>query len=107
MKFEEVLPALREGKKVRRKSWDTNTFITNPNLGNIATTSLMADDWEVCEEPKKPRLLAHALLNDIGHVELSCCLYASEKEARDVIGDSFISWPAVANAEGFYSVEEK
>ena len=58
-------------------------------------------------EPKKPRLLAPALLNDVGLPELSCCLYASEKEAREEIGTSFISWPAVPNAEGFYSLEAK
>ena len=62
MKFEEVLPALREGKKVRRKAYPTDysiclkdgalkTFISylNEFVGDIklTTSDLLADDWEV------------------------------------------------------------
>ncbi len=106
MKFEEVLPALREGKRVKRKSWDTGAFITSASSGNIAAKSLMADDWEVYEEPKKPRLLAPALFRELGRTMIIVTqeLYATEQEAKDDAAGSssliFISWPAVANASG-------
>ena len=59
-------------------------------------------------EPKKPRMLAPALLVNAFRVELSKCLYASEEEAIDAIGkDLFHSWPAVPNADGFYSLVEE
>ena len=57
MRFEEVIPALREGKKVRRKSWLEDVYIETVNgtlvdefgfsdvpLGDYILDS---DDWEV------------------------------------------------------------
>ena len=66
MKFEEVLPALREGKKVRRKSWGrVHSFIIikddslvddyHCNVG-IYAYDLKADDWEVVKNKKKVKL---------------------------------------------------
>jgi hypothetical protein len=57
-------------------------------------------------EPKKPRRLAPALAkwHEKTRIELTLTLYESEEAARKDIGKCFISWPAVANAEGFYSV---
>ena len=64
MKFEEVLPALREGKKVRRKNdrvWENNYGfifikdgkIVSDNVDNdkyiLAEKDLNADDWELIE----------------------------------------------------------
>jgi hypothetical protein len=107
MKFEEVLPALRDGKKVRRQPWDTDVCITSTNLGSISAKSLMENDWEVYEEPKKPRLLAHAIRKQCGMYSLSTNMYDSEDSARKVLLGTFHSWPAVPNAEGFYSLEGK
>lgn len=66
MKFEEVLPALREGKKVRRKSWGrVHSFIIikddslvddyHCNVG-IYAYDLKADDWEIVEKKKKVKI---------------------------------------------------
>ena len=68
MKFEEVLPALREGKKIRRKAYPPDYYICledkvlkafisyyNRLTGGIKLISrdLLADDWEIIEEKKK------------------------------------------------------
>jgi hypothetical protein len=49
-----VLPAYREGKKIRRWSWNQdNNF--GKNSGGILYFSgidLASDDWEIVEEPK-------------------------------------------------------
>ncbi len=53
MKFEEVFPALREGKKIRRKSWEKDIVYDNTTTAlcflNIPVL-LSADDWEIYEE---------------------------------------------------------
>ena len=58
MKFEEVLPLLREGKKVRRKTWTEGRYIT-ASYGLIAVAGdtwmysegILDDDWEIYKEP--------------------------------------------------------
>ena len=66
MKFEEVIPALREGKKIRRKSWGrVHSFIIikddslvddyHCNVG-IYAYDLKADDWEIVTEKKKVKI---------------------------------------------------
>ena len=66
MKFEEVIPALREGKKIRRKSWGrVHSFIIikDDSLVDdyrcnvvIYAYDLKADDWEIVKEKKKVKL---------------------------------------------------
>lgn len=67
MKFEEVLPALRDGKKIRRKAYPLDYYIClegnvvkafNRLTGEIKLMSgdLKADDWEIVKEPKKIKL---------------------------------------------------
>ena len=71
MKLEEALPALREGKKIRRKdpSWINfyDCIYVNcvgkvmPNRAyfedyTLDTEDLDADDWEIVEETKKVKL---------------------------------------------------
>lgn len=72
MKFEEVLPALREGKKIRRKDrvWQNNYgFLLISETENkifsdnawesdykITKDDLNADDWEIVKEKKKVKL---------------------------------------------------
>ena len=51
MKFEEVYPALREGKGVRRKGSEIIYRPTHFLL--INNSDLSADDWEIVEEKKK------------------------------------------------------
>lgn len=71
MKFEEVLPALREGKKIRRKDivWgnfygvlfisETENEILSDNVDNydykIIKEDLLAEDWEIVKEKVKLR----------------------------------------------------
>ena len=66
MKFEEILPALREGKKIRRKDivWqnyygfliisETENKIFSDNADNsdykITKDDLNTDDWEIYQE---------------------------------------------------------
>lgn len=71
MRFEEVLPALREGKKIRRKTFILGTYIClednvlkvfisylNRRSGGITlmTRDLLADDWEIVKETRKVKL---------------------------------------------------
>ena len=84
MKFEEVLPALREGKKIRRECWNKSEYIVIDYSGyfspiadntytckkgiylftgrdNYATYYLRLDDlitgdWEIVKEKKKVKL---------------------------------------------------
>ena len=72
MKLEEVLPALREGKKIRRKDivWgnfygvlfisETGDKIFSDNVDNcdykILKEDLLAEDWEIVKELKKVKL---------------------------------------------------
>lgn len=60
MTFEEILPYLRKGGKIRRKSWEKtviqimNGILCNQNEDDILTVGakdLLANDWEVYEEP--------------------------------------------------------
>lgn len=65
MKFEEVLPALREGKKIRRNCMPygyyhiKNNHIVDEN-GEIYTfgveADILQDDWEIVKEEKKVKL---------------------------------------------------
>ena len=66
MKFEEVLPALRERKKVRRNFWREDTYFYKNHLGDIIfknggedtyyydlTCLLDSNDWEIVKEKKE------------------------------------------------------
>lgn len=73
MKFEEVLPALRVGKKIRRKDWQSYEYIKKSSLhlfreivevivdedDNEYTLTLddfTCDDWQIVKEKKKVKL---------------------------------------------------
>lgn len=66
MKFEEALPELISGKKIRRKRWNENNYITvgEDDLiideNNYAIPFVLdyfkADDWEIVKEKKKVKL---------------------------------------------------
>ena len=71
MKFEEIITALREGKKVRRESWhraDSITYAWNSDLHlckdmphggyfnyHLPIEDLNADDWEIKDKNWKPK----------------------------------------------------
>lgn len=63
MKFEEAIPYLREGKRIKNKSWKKDTYFYRNDLGFYAIKSrnqdylyyslndfLDSDDWEIMEE---------------------------------------------------------
>ena len=60
MKFEEVLQALREGKKIRLKEWGEIEYIYNPKKDchgvNLSWKEFFSDNWEIVEEKKKVKL---------------------------------------------------
>ena len=67
MKFEEVLPALRERKKIIRDCWGKdNYYFLNEDYcletkeGAVATfltlPAIFSDDWEIFKEKKKVKL---------------------------------------------------
>ena len=51
MNFEEALLEKRKGKEIRRKVWDKHVCWT-AELDGLTYESIMADDWEIYEEPK-------------------------------------------------------
>ena len=66
MKFEEILPALREGKKIRRKSWSNKdaycyyskglSLLFNNKFYDFDNDDIFANDWEIVKETKKVKL---------------------------------------------------
>ena len=67
MKFEEILPKLREGKKIKKGSWwEGHYIIYDNNSGDIVNQNgypyLFTQhdfnyiNWEIIEEPKKIKL---------------------------------------------------
>ena len=86
MKFEEVLPALKAGKKIRRRTWCKDTYIYINSYGKFETQSgrhydiiinglydLKHDGWEIVKEKKKIKIRD---LNEEQYVKWrksSCC----------------------------------
>lgn len=56
MKFEEVLPALKEGKKIRRKSWPPEEYMRLREKVLNQKDAFTCDDWEIVKEKKKVKL---------------------------------------------------
>ena len=69
MKFEEVLPALKAGKKIRKRYWVKDNYIYINYCGRIVNQSgspydiilnglydLKHDSWEIVKEKKKVKL---------------------------------------------------
>lgn len=51
MKLEDVLPAFRQGKKIKRASHDmVIDGVVNTSIGQA---HLLADDWEIVENPSE------------------------------------------------------
>ncbi len=64
MNFSEALELLKEGKKIRRKTWSERSYLTilhgiikfveSNVLGyseiNLSSNNIVADDWEVVDE---------------------------------------------------------
>lgn len=70
MKFEEILPALREGKKIRVSSWEKHEYIRiredylcgeNNRELEISTKNLLSEFWELYEVPKEKEMNKYPL----------------------------------------------
>lgn len=53
MKFEEVLKAFNDGKKISRELWPDYMYIDNMEENYIVTFDLLEDDWFVIEDKKE------------------------------------------------------
>lgn len=68
MNFEEILPALKEGKKIRRKSWhkihgvqkinatDDSIVDENGEYFPFVLEDFLSNDWEVIKEKRRVKL---------------------------------------------------
>lgn len=66
MKFEEIIPALIEGKKIRRRRWVKNAYISigidgsvcdqNNEIFPFVLNDFKSEFWEIVEEKKKVKL---------------------------------------------------
>lgn len=105
MKIEEVLPAYREGGRIKRSLWGRGVRFNE--CDRLTYRDVIADDWEIVEEPKPPKLMAPAFFKCGTGVYVSGILFSSTEDAIDrVIGD-LIAWPAIPDANGFYSVPQE
>jgi len=93
-----MLGAVNKDGVWRYNTWDRN--------GLWACSEHLLDLISEWEEPKKPKLMAHAIRKQCGMYSLSTNMYDSEKAARDILLGTFHSWPAVPNADGMYEVKE-
>ena len=86
MKFEEILPALREGKRVRRNYFDEGKYIEVRRFDGFICDNydidytfclddLCADDWEIIKETKKVKLRDLTWEQYVKWVENNCQEY--------------------------------
>jgi hypothetical protein len=68
MKFEEVLPALREGKRVRRKAWEAKDYVSITSAFEISDGALLKDDWEIVKEKVKKTVWVNVFQGSFGFV---------------------------------------
>lgn len=87
MKFEEVLPALKEGKKIGRKKWNkgyyyettykygNNVIVDNYGKAKEDWEDILATDWEIVEKKKKVKLRDLTWEQYIKWVDNNCLEY--------------------------------
>lgn len=134
MKFEEVLPALREGKKIRLKEWKEIEYIYMPknetNLKaedyhsvNLSWQDLFSGDWEIVKEKKKIKLrdlteeqyekwvknnCGKTLCKDCPFFKVMCCVKnRCWVENKDLYSDKFLDQEIEIEDEPILAVEEK
>ena len=73
MRLEEVLPALREGKKIRRQSCGITTWNDLYDMAKFLSLSdLEAEDWEVSKEPATIEEIEIYFRNQAKHMRDEC-----------------------------------
>lgn len=63
MRFEEVLPEIRKGRKARRKGQVGNDFDPSDRYSDHSIEDFLADDWELVPEKRKPKAKHRIWLN--------------------------------------------
>ena len=93
MKFEEVMPALRAGKKVSNKKWygewDSKDIIIVLSEGDV-TALLFDKEWEVVKEYDEVEVWDWTIWNS-GTRTLDVHRSLTEKEASDVLDKNYVS----------------
>lgn len=85
MKFEEAIEAIRNKKKVRRKSWGIGKYISAIGVATdgifLSARDLVEDDWELVEEKRQYKSITYHKVdgkNDVVFAkvnkELCCCI---------------------------------
>ena len=92
MKFEEVLPALKEGKKIKRKCMPDGYYHIDNNhiydeIGQLYTfgveADILQDDWEIVEEKKKVKLRNLTEKQYLKWFNANCCSRNNNKRMSD------------------------
>lgn len=106
MKVEEALVAYRNGGKIRRVTWGQGVYFND--FEHLTHRDVMAEDWKVLDlDPKPPKLMAPAFFAlDEGYC-VSGMLFSSEEDAQARCIGRNIKWPAIPDANGFYSVPQE
>lgn len=105
MKFEEMLPAVREGKKIRRKNWYKNSFLVKGMSGGFEALfrdngqmyteyiSIFAEDWEIfeepVEEPKQKVKYYPCLVKNKGYFDFSGNKFKNNEDGIKYYKDSY------------------
>lgn len=114
MRLEQVLPALREGKRIRRKYWIVGSHLWLSNMtGDVMYTegqntiyhsftgaALDADDWEIAPEHREPnKYKTTVFLYDDGQSTLNSTLYEPHPLRSDprVVKIQVIEWEVPDN----------
>ena len=97
MKFEEVLPALREGKRIRRNYFDEEKYIEVRRFDGFICDNydidytfclddLLADDWEIVKEKKKVKLRDLSQEQFKKWFKDDCCRKNGDEKKSDCFG---------------------
>lgn len=96
MKIEEVLPAYREGGRIKRSLWGRGVRFNE--CDRLTYRDVIADDWEIVEEPKSPKLMAPCIFaydktSPYGQFGVSEMLFGSREDAGYKY-TTVVKWPA-------------
>jgi hypothetical protein len=79
MKFEDVLPALRAGKRVRRSAWSKGDDVVHSASCDLPMASIITDDWEIVKEKAKKTVWVNVLQGE--HWYVTNGIFESEETA--------------------------
>ena len=85
LRFEEVLPALKAGKKVRRESWCITVYfkLGDDGSGWMTVRDFLADDWEVVKEKVKRTVWVNVSTTGCGEIFIGAGHWNSQSKAME------------------------